>query len=218
MGRVLVVACGALARELRAVVTANHLDHVDVRYLTADLHTTPAAIPPAVDAELRAAGDAYDEVLVGYGDCGTAGALEPVLARHGAHRLPGAHCYEFLAGGDVFAALHDAEPATFYLTDFLLRNFDRLVWRGLGLDRWPQLRDDYFGNYTRLLYLSQFPPSARQLAAAARAADRLGLRLEHRHLGTGDLAPALLSIGAQPTASAPPHPIRTTARDEDTAG
>lgn len=192
-GRMLVIACGALARELRAVLAANGLDHVDVRYLTADLHTRPREIPAAVEAELVAAGGTYDDVLVGYGDCGTAGALDPVLARHGARRLPGAHCYEFLAGSDVFAALHDAEPTTFYLTDFLLRNFDRLVWRGLGLDRWPQLRDDYFGNYTRLLYLSQFPASAGQLAAAQGAAERLKLRLDHRHVGTGDLAPSLLS-------------------------
>jgi hypothetical protein len=189
--RVLVVACGALGRELRALVAADGLDHVDVDFLTADLHTRPHEIPAAVDERLAAIGGAYDDVLVGYGDCGTAGALEPVLARHGAQRLPGAHCYEFLAGSELFAQLHDAEPTTFYLTDFLLRNFDRLVWRGLGLDRWPQLRDDYFGNYTRLLYLSQFPPTAERLAAARDAADRLELRLAHRHVGTGDLGPTL---------------------------
>lgn len=197
MGRVLVVACGALARELRAVVDANALDHIEVRFLTAELHTRPRDIPAAVDAELTAAGDGWDDVLVGYGDCGTAGALEPVLARHGASRLPGAHCYELLAGGAAFAALHDAEPTTFYLTDYLLRNFDRLVWRGLGLDRWPQLRDDYFRHYTRLLYLSQVPPTDDRLRRARDAADRLGLRLEHRHVGTGDLGPALLSIAGR---------------------
>ncbi len=210
-GRVLVVACGALAREVQAVVAANRLTHVDVRYLTAELHNRPAMIPAMVDAELTAAAGAYDDLIVGYGDCGTAGALEPVLARHGAQRLPGAHCYAFLAGGDVFTALHEAEPTTFYLTDFLLRSFDRLVWRGLGLDRWPQLRDDYFGNYTRLLYLSQFEPSAAQLAAAQRAADRLGLRLEHRHVGTGDLGPTLVSVGARPA----DHPHALPAPDED---
>jgi len=194
-GRVLVITCGALARELEAVVAANGLTHVEVSYLTADLHTTPARIPAAVEERLIAAVGAYDEVLVGYGDCGTGGALDAVLDRHGVQRLPGAHCYEFLAGQATFAALHDAEPTTFYVTDFLLRQFDRLVWRGLGLDRWPQLRDDYFGNYTRLLYLSQFTPTAQRMADAQRAADRLGLRLEHRHVGTGDLTPALLSIG-----------------------
>ena len=196
--RVLVVACGALARELEAVVAANGLTHLEVAYLSADLHSTPARIPAAVEERLVAAADRYDEVFVGYGDCGTGGQLDAVLDRHGARRLPGAHCYEFLAGGGAFAALHDAEPTTFYLTDFLLRQFDRLVWRGLGLDRWPQLRDDYFGNYTRLLYLSQFPPTEQRLAGAQHAADRLGLRLEHRHVGTGDLAPTLLSIGRRP--------------------
>jgi hypothetical protein len=201
VGRVLGVACGALARELKAFVDADGLDHIEVRYLTAELHTRPRDIPAAVDAELTAAGDGWDDVLVGYGDCGTAGALEPVLARHGATRLPGAHCYEFLTGGDLFAALHDAEPTTFYLTDYLLRNFDRLVWRGLGLDRWPQLRDDYFRHYTRLLYLSQLPPSDAQLIAAQKAADRLGLRLEHRHVATGDLRPTLLTIAGRPGAT-----------------
>jgi hypothetical protein len=139
-----------------------------------------------------------DRLFVGYGDGGTGGALDAVHARHGAERLPGAHCYEFFAGAGLFAQLHDAEPTTFYLTDFLLRQFDRLVWRGLGLDRWPHLRNDYFGNYTRLLYLSQLPPSDDQLAAAQRAADRLGLRLEHRHVGMGDVTPALRAVADGP--------------------
>jgi hypothetical protein len=196
--RVLVIACGALARELQAVITANHLDAFTVSYLSADLHTTPSRIPDAVEERLLALRDDHDEVFVAYGDCGTAGRLDAVLARHGAARLPGAHCYEFLASSTVFAHLHDAEPTTFYVTDFLLRQFDRLVWRGLGLDRWPHLRDDYFGNYTRLAYLSQFPPTPARLDEAQRAADLLSLRLEHVHVGTGDLAPALLSIGARP--------------------
>lgn len=192
--RVLVIACGALARELAAVIAANHLDHVDVEYLSAELHSTPSQIPAQVEARLVAARGRYADVLVGYGDCGTGGALDAVLARYGAQRLPGAHCYEFFAGSQLFAQLHDAEPTTFYLTDFLLRQFDRLVWRGLGLDRWPQLRDDYFGNYTRVLYLSQFPPSDTQMAAAQEAAGRLGLRLDHRHVGVGDAAPALRAL------------------------
>lgn len=195
MRRVLVIACGALAQELQAVVAANGLTRIDVAYLTADLHTTPARIPEAVEAQLDAAAVGYDDVFVGYGDCGTGGRLDALLARRGIRRLPGAHCYEFLAGGATFAALHEAEPTTFYVTDFLLRQFDRLVWRGLGLDRWPHLRDDYFGNYTRLLYLSQFPPTPQHLADAQAAADRLGLRLEHRHVGTGDLGRTLVSLG-----------------------
>lgn len=201
-GRILVVACGALARELRAVLTANQLPGMDLAYLSADLHSTPHKIAAAVEERLIAAKGTYDRVFVGYGDCGTGGALDVVLDRHDAERLPGAHCYEFFAGSQLFAQLHDAEPTTFYLTDFLLRQFDRLVWRGLGLDRWPQLRDDYFGNYTRLLYLSQFPPTDERLVAAQRAADQLGLRLEHRHVGMGDVAPALLTIAGARKAGA----------------
>jgi hypothetical protein len=196
--RVLVIACGALARELQAVIDANALDAFTVSYLSAELHNTPSRIPDAVEERLLAQRDEHDDVFVAYGDCGTAGRLDAVLVRHGATRLPGAHCYEFLASSAVFTALHDAEPTTFYVTDFLLRQFDRLVWRGLGLDRWPHLRDDYFGNYTRLAYLSQFPPTPARLAEAQRAADQLGLRLEHVHVGTGEVAPALLSVGRRP--------------------
>lgn len=186
------------------MVAANGLEHVDVEYLSADLHMTPHEIPAAVEARLIAARGRYDQVLVGYGDCGTVGALDAVVARHGAQRLPGAHCYEFLAGADVFAALHDAEPTTFYLTDFLLRQFDRLVWRGLGLDRWPHLRDAYFGNYTRVVYLSQVTPTPARLAAARRAADRLGLRLEHVHVGAGDVGSTLVTIARRTPDDQPP--------------
>lgn len=192
-GRVLVLACGALAREISVLSKQAGLGHLELQYLPAGLHNTPQLIPAAVDERLTAIGADYDAVLVGYGDCGTAGALDPVLERHGADRLPGAHCYEFLTGGSAFAALHDAEPTTFYLTDFLVRQFDRLVWRGLGLDRWPQLRDDYFGNYTRLVYLSQYP-TERLVSQAREAADRLGLRFEHHPVGTGDVGPVLLRL------------------------
>lgn len=193
-GGVLVLACGALARELKAVVDANQLTGLRMEYLPAGLHNTPQLIPAAVEDRLAAVGARYDQVFVGYGDCGTGGRLDDVLERYGAQRLPGAHCYEFFAGPETFARLHDAEPGTFYLTDFLLRQFDRLVWRGLGLDRWPHLRDDYFGNYTRLCYLSQFP-TPRLLAEAQDAADRLGLRLEHVPVGTGVVGPILVSLG-----------------------
>ena len=193
-GGVLVLACGALARELKAVVDTNQLTGLRMEYLPAGLHNTPQLIPAAVEDRLAAVGARYDQVFVGYGDCGTGGRLDDVLERYGAQRLPGAHCYEFFAGPETFARLHDAEPGTFYLTDFLLRQFDRLVWRGLGLDRWPHLRDDYFGNYTRLVYLSQFP-TPRLLDDAQRAADRLGLRLEHVPVGTGAVAPTLVSLG-----------------------
>lgn len=197
----LVVACGALARELKAVVDANRLPGLRVEYLPAGLHNTPRLIPAAVEERLVAAAGHYDQVFVGYADCGTGGALDAVLERYGVQRLPGAHCYEFFAGAETFARLHEAEPGTFYLTDFLVRQFDRLVWRGLGLDRWPHLRDDYFGNYTRVVYLSQFP-TPRLLADAQRAADRLGLRLEHVPVGTGVVGPTLVSLGLPAPAGA----------------
>ncbi len=201
-GRVLVLACGALARELSIVSAQSGLDHLDLQYLPAGLHNTPRLIPAAVEERLVAARDQYDEIFVGYGDCGTGGLLDTVLERHGVQRLPGSHCYEFFTGSAAFAELHDAEPTTFYLTDFLVRQFDRLVWRGLGLDRWPQLLGDYFGNYTRLVYLSQFP-TPRLLAEAEQAADQLGLRFEHLPVGTGDVEPVLLQLGRRPLQAVP---------------
>ncbi len=187
--RVLVLGCGALAKELADVVRRNRLDHVTVECLPAKLHNTPAQIPGAVAHRLARGG--YDRVLIGYGDCGTAGALDVVLEEFGAERLPGAHCYEFFATGDVFAAIHDDDPGTFYLTDFLVRHFDRLVWAGLKLDRHPELLDAYFGNYRRVVYLSQFD-NPDMVARARQCADKLGLRFEHSHVGFGELETELI--------------------------
>lgn len=187
---VLVLACGAVAREVLAVIAMNGWEHVTVRCLPARLHSTPQHIPAAVDAKLTALQGRYARVFVAYADCGTGGALDPVLERHGVERLPGAHCYGFLAGNDVWDAIHEDDPATFYLTDFLARHFDALVWRGLGLDRHPQLLPDLFGNYRRLVYLAQTDDSDL-LARARAAADRLGLRFEHVRTGYGELLPSL---------------------------
>jgi hypothetical protein len=187
---VLVLACGAIAREVLAVVRTGGWQHVHVRCLPAQLHSRPERIAPAVDAKLREIDGRYERVFVAYADCGTAGALDAVLAEHGVERLPGAHCYGFFAGNDVWQALHDAEPGTFYLTDFLARHFDALVWRGLGLDRHPELLPDIFGNYTRVLYLAQ-SDDADLDARAEEAAKRLGLAYERRRTGYGELQPAL---------------------------
>lgn len=194
LSRVLVIGCGAMARELLAVVSRNDLTGLDVTCLPATYHNTPQLIPGAVETRIVAAKDDYDRIFVAYGDCGTGGSLDRVLDRHGVERLAGAHCYEFFAGGPLFAALHDAEPTTFYLTDFLVRNFDRLVWRGLGLDRWPQLLTDYFGNYTRVVYLAQID-DPDLTARAEEAAARLGLAFERIEVGYGELEPALVSQG-----------------------
>jgi hypothetical protein len=188
--RVVILACGAIAREVLALRELGGWSHVDVRCLPAKLHSTPERIPAAVDAKLEELKGRYAGVFVAYADCGTAGALDDVLERHGVERLPGAHCYGFFAGNDAWQDLHDAEPGTFYLTDFLARHFDALVWRGLGLDRHPQLLPDYFGNYRRLVYLAQTDDDALTGRARA-AADRLGLAFERVRTGYGELAPAL---------------------------
>ncbi len=187
---VLVLACGAIAREVLAVIRLNGWANVTVRCLPAKLHSRPDRIAPAVDAKLTELAGRYERVFVGYADCGTGGELDKVLERHGVERLPGAHCYGFLTGNAEWEELHDAEPATFYLTDFLARHFDALVFRGLGLDRHPELRDAYFGNYRRLLYLAQTDDDDLRARARA-AAERLGLAYEERRTGYGDLVASL---------------------------
>jgi hypothetical protein len=189
-GEVLVLACGAIAREVLAVIELNGWSNVTVRCLPAKLHSRPELIGPAVDAKLAELAGRYERVFVAYADCGTGGALDAVLERHGVERLPGAHCYGFLTGNAEWEEIHDAEPATFYLTDFLARHFDALVVRGLGLDRHPELLPQYFGNYRRLLYLAQTDDSDLRSRAQA-AAERLGLEYEERRTGYGDLLPSL---------------------------
>lgn len=190
--KVLVLGCGAMAHELLRVVESNHLEAVEVTCLPASYHNRPSLIPQAVEDRIIEARGRYDEIFVAYGDCGTGGMLDTVLERHGVERLAGAHCYEFLAGSATFSRLHDAEPTTFYLTDFLVRNFDRLVWRGLGLDRWPHLLSDYFGNYTRVVYLAQTDDPALT-ARAEDAASRLGLGFERILVGYGEMEPAIVA-------------------------
>lgn len=188
--QVLVIACGALAREIAALRRANDWPHLDVQCLPANLHNHPRRIPGAVREKIRASRDRYASIFVAYGDCGTGGELDAMLAEEDVERIPGAHCYEFFAGGDTFAALASDEPGSFYLTDFLLRHFDRLVIRGLGLDRHPELFAQYFGNYRRLVYLAQLEVPER-VAAARAAADRLGLAFLHRITGYGELQRSL---------------------------
>ena len=186
--RPLVVACGALAADLRAVLQADGLDrHVEVEYLPANLHNRPERIAPALRPRIEAAADAGQPVFVAYADCGTGGALDALLAEFpGVERLPGAHCYEVFAGGPQFMALQDAELGTFYLTDLLARHFDALVWTGLGLDRHPELRDLYFGAYRRVVFLGQ-AADADLVARARAAADRLGLTFEQCNTGRDGL-------------------------------
>ena len=180
--RPLVIACGALVSELRAVLVASGIeDSVEVRYLPANLHNRPEKIAPQV-AELLAQ-ESDRRIFVAYADCGTGGHLDMVLEKYPkVQRLPGAHCYEFFAGTDAFMAAHDEEPGTFYLTDFLAKHFEALVWQGLGLDEHPELRDMYFGNYHRVVLFSQ-TNNLEIVGAGRAAAQKLGLEFEHRHVG-----------------------------------
>ena len=208
-GRTLIVACGALARELLQVVEANGLSHIDVECLPASFHNTPEVIPDAVAARVRVATDRYQRIFVGYGDCGTGGRLDAVCKELGVDRLPGDHCYEFLAGSEAFADLHAEELGTFFLTDYLVKHFDRLVVKAFWLDTHPEMLHAVFGNYRRLAYLSQID-DPDLLDRARVAADRLGLSFEHRPTGLSNLeARVLVGIGSRPKDTNDPAPAGT---------
>jgi len=187
---ILVITCSAVAREVNEIKKLGAWAQMDLQSITADLHVTPEKIPQAVADKIDRARDSYDHIFVAYGDCGTSGELDKVLEARGVSRLPGAHCYDFLAGEEIYARLQDEEPGTFYLTDFLARHFEKLVIGTLGLDKHPELKSAYFGNYTRLVYLAQ-TDSDELTEMAQKAADKLGLRFERIFTGTGEMLPAL---------------------------
>lgn len=191
--RVLVLACGALARELKAVARLHELGGVTVECLPASLHNRPELIPDAIRSKLEKVRHNYDHVLIGYADCGTAGLIDDLCEQEGLERLPGAHCYGFFAGNDRFAAIHDDDPTAFYLTDFLVRHFERIVLEGLGITAHPELLDMYFGNYTRLIYLAQTDDPRLDVRARA-AADALGLSYERIDAGYGELEETLVTF------------------------
>ena len=163
------------------------------RCIDAALHNTPDAIPARVEAILEQTAHQYDQRFVAYADCGTGGRLDAVLAKWHVARLPGAHCYEFFATPEIFHPMAQAEPGTFYLTDFLVRQFDAFFWRPMGLDRHPELLDMYFGNYTTLVYQAQIQDPALE-AKAEECARRMGLTYQYRFTSYGDLAEALTSL------------------------
>jgi hypothetical protein len=189
MSSTVVLACGALALHVKAIAARNGLD-LDVHPLPPELHNRPERIAPALEALAAELEGRYDRIIVGYADCGSRGAIDELCARLGAERLPGETCYDLFAGTAAIAAIRDEEPGTFFLTDFLVKTFDHLVWRGLGLDRHPDLRDTYFGNYRRVVWLAQEPTAALEAAAEAAAA-KLGLTLEVRETGDAGLERAL---------------------------
>ncbi len=185
-GRILLLACGALAHEILALKRANGWDHMDLHCLPANLHLWPDRIPAAVEAAVKAARDRYETVFVVYADCGTGGLLQAKCAELGVEMVAGPHCYSFFEGNAVFAAHAEDEITAFYLTDFLVRQFDAFVWKPMGLDRHPELRDMLFGNYEKLVYQAQTNDPALD-AKARDAARRLGLSYERRFTGYGDL-------------------------------
>ena len=203
--RVLVIGCGALVRELGEIAARNGGEHLAVQCLPAKLHNRPEQIAPAVRRRVRAAkaSGAFRTILVGYMDCGTGGGLDRVCAEEGVERLPGAHCYELYAGAGTFAGLQEAELGTFYLTDYLVRHFDRLVMRGLGISEHPELLEMYFGNYIRVVHLAQTDDPGRA-RAAEHAAARLGLRCERIVTGIGGLERPVVELSRRAHRPEPP--------------
>lgn len=193
--RVLILACGALAHEILAVIRANRFDHIDLQCLPAILHNHPERITPAVrDATTEARAAGYRRIFLAYADCGTGGMLQKAASELGLEMLPGPHCYAFFEGTEGFVARAEDEFTAFYLTDFLARQFDAFVWEPLGLDRHPELRDVYFGHYEKLVYQAQTDDPALTDKARECAA-RLGLKFERRLTGYGDLESSIRNFG-----------------------
>ena len=192
-GRILLIACGALAREILDLKAANGWTHLDLTCLPAKYHLYPDKITQAVrDAVAKHAG-AYDDIFVVYADCGTGGLLQAACAEMGVQMIAGPHCYSFFEGNDAFAAKADQEFTSFYLTDFLVRQFDAFIMKPMGLDRHPELRDMYFGNYEKLIYQAQTDdPELTEKAKACAA--KLNLNFERRFTGYGDLAVTLQAL------------------------
>ncbi len=184
--RILLIACGALAREVLAIIEQRALKNVHLTCLPAKLHNYPSKIPDGVRAKINEARGRYDKILVLYGDCGTGGMLDAVLQEEGVERIPGPHCYAFFSGLQRFAQIMDDDPTKFFLTDFLARHFDKLIVSGFGLDRNPQIKELLFGNYRGVIYLAQ-TRDAELVGYAERAAEKLGLPLEIIETGYGEL-------------------------------
>ena len=185
-GKVLLLACGALGREIVDLIERNRWTGFDLQCLPAKWHNTPDKIVPALREKIRAAKASYESIFVLYGDCGTGGDIDRLLAEEGIERLEGPHCYAFFSGNETFASTAEEDVTAFFLTDYLARHFDRLIWEGLGLDRHPELLPLYFGNYTKIVFLAQ--TRNEELAKRAmEAARRLGLAYEYRFTGYGEL-------------------------------
>lgn len=192
----LVIACGALAHELTALIKRNNWQHLQVQCLPAKFHNTPEKITDAVRDKIRAAKEKYKNIYVAYGDCGTGGHLDRMLQEEGVERIGGNHCYEFFAGSMQFEKLSEAEPGTFYLTDYLAQHFDRLILQDMGINEHPELKSMYFGNYKRVVYLAQ-REDEELLRRAKAAADELGLAFEYQITGLRPFQTALNKINKE---------------------
>ena len=204
-GRVLLIACGALAKEILELKQLNGWNHLDLTCLPADLHLHPERIPDRVEAAVREHGESHSSIFVVYADCGTGGLLRRKCAELGVGMVDGPHCYSFFEGNRKFLEHAEEEMTAFYLTDFLVRQFDSFVWKPLGLGRHPELRDMYFGNYDRLVYLAQTEDSLLDRLAQDCAA-KLGLAYERRFTGYGDLFTVLRGVAARGPELAPAQP------------
>ncbi len=190
---VLVIACGALAREINALKKTHGWEHLHMKCIDAKLHFRPEKIGAELRDRINRYRDDYEKIYVGYAECGTAGEIDKIIDEEGLERLPGAHCYQFFAGAERFNELADAEPGTFYLTDFLVRHFESLVVAALGIDKHPELRDAYFGNYRRVIYMAQTHDETL-IAQAKKAADYLRLDYEYLFCGYGELESSLRKV------------------------
>lgn len=204
----LVLGCGALVYDMVALIKKNDVlnEVIDLQCLPAKLHNTPQLIAGEVDKYLSEHAHKYADIFVAYGDCGTAGQLDEVLAKYGAERIEGAHCYEFFAGSDAFEKITDEELGSFFLTDYLVKNFDRLVVEGLGLDRYPELFDAYFKHYNDMVYLAQTENPELQ-ALAKQHAEAFGMNYKYRYTGIDGLMPLTQGIGQPAPAISQPQSL-----------
>ena len=193
--KILVIACGALAKEITALIRMNNWTHLQLRYLPAKLHNEPKNIPQNIRKNLMNAQNKFSQIFIGYADCGTGGQLDTLLDEFGVQRLPGAHCYEFFSSSQSFSKMLEEEPGSFFLTDFLVKSFEKLIWQGLKINSHPELLNIYFRHYKRLVYLGQTENQALQ-TQAQEIAQRLGLNYLYRFTGYGALTPALSDLTA----------------------
>ena len=191
--KILVIACGALAKEITALIRMNNWTHLQMRYLPAKLHNEPNKIPKYIRKYLENAQNKFSRIFVGYADCGTGGQLDTLLEEFGVQRLPGAHCYEFFTSTHNFSKMLEDEPGSFFLTDFLVKSFEKLIWQGLKINSHPELLKIYFRHYKRLVYLAQTESKELQ-TQAQEIAKRLGLSYSYRFNGYGGLSPALSDL------------------------